>query len=106
MLPGVYPRQRGRHVFCYTLTHMARLRTQGRVVRAEGSARGGRVRIDEECLELDVTSARELTAMRRLLGLVNGDSFAQPYLVEGPPGRFRLYVGAAAERVRTARGIQ
>lgn len=76
------------------------------MVRAEEPARGGRVRIDEECLELDVASARELTAMRRLLSQVNGGSFAQPYLVEGPPGRFRLYVGAAAERVRTARGIQ
>ena len=76
------------------------------MVRAEGSARGERVRIDEECLELDVASAQELTLMRRLLGQVNGGAFAQPYLVEGPPGRFRLYVGAAAERVRTARGIQ
>lgn len=85
---------------------MARLRTQGRAVRADGTARGGRVRIGEECLELDVSTARELTVLRRWLGRVNGGAYAQPYLVEGPPGRFRLYVGAAAERVRTARGIQ
>lgn len=85
---------------------MAQSRTQGRVVRTGGAVRGGRVRIDEECLELDVGTTREITLMRRLLGRVNGGAYAQPYLVEGPPGHFRLYVGAAAERVRTARGIQ
>jgi len=32
--------------------------------------------------------------------------YSQPYLVEGPPGRFRLYVGRSAERVRTAQGMR
>jgi hypothetical protein len=36
---------------------------------------------------------------------VNGPSYPQPYLVEGPPGVFRLYVGSAAERIRTRHGI-
>jgi len=70
-----------------------------------GSSRKGRVRIDEECLELDAASAREASLLRSWIGRVNGTAYAQPYLIEGPPGHFRLYVGAAAERVRTARGI-
>ena len=69
-------------------------------------ARVKRVKIGEECLELNVATLREATLLRSWLGRVNGPSYPQPYLVEGPPGRFRLYVGDAAERVRTARGIQ
>ncbi len=65
----------------------------------------GTVRVEDECLELDVTSPREIKVLRRWLGRVNGSAHSQPYLVEGPPGRFRLYVGEAAERVRTRHGI-
>lgn len=65
----------------------------------------GTVRVGEECLELDVANPRDIGVLRRLLGRVNGPSYPQPYLVEGPPGRFRLYVGDAAERVRTRHGI-
>jgi len=65
----------------------------------------GTVRVEEECLELDVTSPREINILRRWLGRVNGPAYSQPYLVEGPPGRFRLYVGEAAERVRTRHGM-
>lgn len=64
------------------------------------------MRIGEECLELDAANQREASLLRSWMGRVNGPSFPQPYLVEGPPGTFRLYVGDAAERVRTARGIQ
>lgn len=66
---------------------------------------GGRVRIDDECLELDVATPREIGLLRGWMGRVNGPAYPQPYLVEGPPGRFRLYVGDAAERVRTRHGI-
>ncbi len=66
----------------------------------------GRVRIGAECLELDVAGAEELTVLRAWVRRINGAGYAQPYLVEGPPGHFRLYVGEAAERVRTAQGIQ
>jgi hypothetical protein len=63
-------------------------------------------KIDDECLELDAATPAQAEVMRRWVGRVNGSTYPQPYLVEGPPGRFRLYVGEAAERVRTARGIQ
>ena len=72
----------------------------------ETPVRGSRFRIAEECLELDVAGAHEIDVLRRWLGRVNGTSYSQPYLVEGPPGRFRLYVGDAAERVRTRQGIR
>jgi len=65
-----------------------------------------RVRIAEDCLQLDVAGPRDIDVLRRFLGRVNGRSYSQPYLVEGPPGRFRLYVGDAAERVRTRQGIR
>jgi len=77
--------------------------------QAEGGPEAGgsnRVRIAEECLELDAAGPREIDVLRRWLGRVNGPSYPQPYLVEGPPGRFRLYVGDAAERVRTRQGIR
>jgi hypothetical protein len=63
------------------------------------------MRIAEECLELDVAAPREIGVLRRWVGRVNGPTYSQPFLVEGPPGRFRLYVGRAAERVRTRHGI-
>ena len=63
------------------------------------------IRIEEECLELEVASPREIRCLRRWVGQVNGPAYPQPYLVEGPPGHFRLYVGQAAERVRTRHGI-
>jgi hypothetical protein len=63
------------------------------------------VKIDQECLELELTGSREIDVLRGWLRRVNGSAYPQPYLVEGPPGRFRLYVGAAAERVRTRHGM-
>jgi len=75
--------------------------------RAEGVGEEltGTVRIDEECLQLEVTESRGLSLLRRWMGQVNGPTYPQPYLVEEPEGRFRLYVGRAAERVRTRRGM-
>ena len=63
------------------------------------------VRIEEECLELDAVNPRDIRVLRSLMGRVNGRAFPQPYVVEDPPGHFSLYVGDAAERVRTRRGI-
>ena len=65
-----------------------------------------RLRIDAECLELDAATPEELTVLRAWVRRINGTTYAQPFFVEGPPGHFRLYVGEAAERARTARGIQ
>ena len=66
----------------------------------------GRIRIGAECLELDPSTPEELDVLRNWVRRINGTTYAQPYLVEGPPGHFCLYVGEAAERVRTAQGIQ
>ena len=66
----------------------------------------GRIRIEAECLEVSASTPEELTVLRAWVRRINGATYAQPYLVEGPPGHFRLYVGEAAERVRTAQGIQ
>ncbi len=71
-----------------------------------GDPRPARVQIDEDCLELLPETADQVTVLRRWVGRVNGPNYSQPFLLEGPPGRFRLYVGEAAERIRTARGIQ
>jgi hypothetical protein len=65
-----------------------------------------RLRIEEECLEVSAVSPSELNVLRAWVRRINGTTYAQPYFVEGPPGHFRLYVGEAAERVRTAQGIQ
>ena len=65
-----------------------------------------RARLDEECLELGPATDRQRVMLRSLMGRVNSSAYPQPYLDEGPPGRFRLYVGEAAERIRTQRGIQ
>jgi len=82
---------------------MARSRGVARATEAESGR--GTVRIAEDCLELDVASPQEVRVLRRWVGRVNGPAYPQPYLVEGPPGHFRLYVGEAAERVRTRHGI-
>jgi hypothetical protein len=82
---------------------MARARAAARALQPP--AGGSSVRIEEECLQLDVAGSREIDVLRSWQRRVNGATYPQPYLVEGPPGRFRLYVGAAAERVRTRRGI-
>ena len=63
------------------------------------------VRIGEDCLELRIASPTDISKLRSWIGQVNGPTFPQPFLVEGPPGRFRLYVGSAAERVRTQHGM-
>jgi len=78
---------------------------RSRAALREADEARGTVRIEEECLELDMASPREIQVLRTWLGRVNGPAYPQPYLVEGPPGRFRLYVGEAAERVRTQHGI-
>jgi hypothetical protein len=72
----------------------------------ESSVSDGRIRIGAECLELNPSTPEEVGVLRNWLRRINGATYAQPYLVEGPPGHFRLYVGEAAERVRTAQGIQ
>lgn len=85
---------------------MARSRITGGALRPVRRAPGrGRLRVVEECVELDAANMQEANDLRRLIRCVNGPDYPQPYLVEGPPGHFRLYVGDAAERVRTARGI-
>jgi hypothetical protein len=78
----------------------------GRTVRHTDGPEAGTVRIEEECLELDIVRAREIGLLREWMGRVNGPTYPQPYLVEGPPGTFRLYVGDAAERVRTQHGMR
>jgi hypothetical protein len=85
-------------------TGMNRLPSTARVDEA-GEELTGTVRIQEECLQLEVTDLRELKLLRRWVGQVNGPAYPQPYLVEEPEGRFRLYVGRAAERVRTRQGM-
>ena len=72
----------------------------------EPTASDERIRIGAECLELNPATAEEVGVLRNWVRRINGATYAQPYLVEGPPGHFRLYVGEAAERVRTAQGIQ
>jgi hypothetical protein len=89
---------------------MARSRALGKTEQAPGGDWSGphpaRVQIGEECLELVPETADQVTVLRRWVRRVNGPNYPQPFLLEGPPGRFRLYVGEAAERIRTARGIQ
>ena len=79
------------------------------MARSRATARGGltssTVKIDEECLELELAGSHDIDVVRGWLRRVNGPAYPQPYLVEGPPGCFRLYVGAAAERVRTRHGM-
>jgi len=94
----------------HVLARMARSRALGKRVQEPGENWGGaqpaRVQIREECLELVPETADQVSVLRRWVRQVNGPNYPQPFLQEGPPGCFRLYVGAAAERIRTARGIQ
>lgn len=86
---------------------MARSRTLGKDLESLSALDDGRssVRIEEECLELDAVNPRDIRVLRSWMGRVNGPAYPQPYVVEDPPGHFRLYVGDAAERVRTRHGI-
>ena len=88
----------------HTHLRMARSRALGKT--AQETPRPARVQIGEECLELVPETADQVSVLRRWVRQVNGPNYPQPFLQEGPPGCFRLYVGDAAERVRTARGIQ
>jgi hypothetical protein len=65
-----------------------------------------RVRITDECLELDTLSPTEVRMVRAWIGRMNGSTNIQPYLAEESPGRFCLYIGTAAERARTTKGLQ
>ena len=85
------------------------LMATSRAVLGEGeekSANSARVHITDECLEFDTLSASDVRTLRSWIGRVNGSTNIQPYLVEESPGHFRLYVGTAAERARTAKGLQ
>jgi hypothetical protein len=73
--------------------------------RAE-SVTSTRVHISDECLELETLSPSDARTLRSWIGRINGSTNIQPYLVEESPGRFRLFVGTAAERARTAKGLQ
>ena len=70
---------------------------------AEGPVR---VQIRDDYLELETLSAAETATLRSWIGRINGATNVQPYLAEEGPGRFRLYVGPAAERARTTKGVQ
>jgi hypothetical protein len=72
----------------------------------ESSVGSARVRLSEECLELDALSAAEVHTLRTWISRINGSINIQPYLVEDSPGRFCLYVGGAAEQARTRKGLQ
>jgi len=52
-----------------------------------------------------VYSSEQQELLRQLMSHVNSPADPQPYVIEHAPGRFRLYVGDAAERVRTSRGM-
>ena len=83
--------------------------TSGAVRTEDGqdeSVASPRVLISEECLELESLSAAEVLTLRAWIGRINGSTNIQPYLVEESPGHFRLYVGTAAERARTTKGLQ
>ena len=85
---------------------MAQSAAQAISFDADHAVPDGRIRIGAECLELNPSTPEEMDVLRTWVRRINGATYAQPYLVEGPPGHFRLYVGEAAERVRTAQGIQ
>ena len=85
---------------------MAHSAAQAVSFEAEHGVQDGKIRIGDDCLELNPSTPEETDVLRTWVRRINGTTYAQPYLVEGPPGHFRLYVGEAAERVRTAQGIQ
>jgi hypothetical protein len=76
------------------------------ILQAEGGDHDERLRIGAECLEVSASTPEELSVLRAWVRRINGTTYAQPYLVEESPGHFCLYIGEAAERVRTAQGIQ
>lgn len=80
--------------------------SQARKIADDPSPHEGHLRVGEDCLELDTSTAEDASVLRSWIRRINAPSYPQPFLVEGPPGHFRLYVGDAAERIRTARGIQ
>jgi hypothetical protein len=51
----------------------------------DDSAVSARVRISDECLELDASSPAEVHTLRAWIGRVNGSTNIQPYLVERVP---------------------
>jgi len=67
---------------------------------------GPRTLIGDNCLEIEAHSASEIDVLRSWIDLVNGAVHPQPYLAEDAPGHFRLYVGPAAERARTIKGVR
>src|SRR5262245_65323176 len=77
-------------------TRMARSRALGKrePEPREGweGPRPARVQIGEECLELVPETPDQVTVLRRWVRQVNGPNYPQPFLQEGPPGCFRLYV--------------
>jgi len=85
---------------------MAETGAEARQLDPQQGTADERVRIGDDCLELSPSTPEELGVLRAWIRRINGASYPQPFFVEGPPGHFRLYVGDAAERVRTARGIQ
>jgi len=100
------------HIFLYprgTTRAIAFRMATSRAVMDEGdgtTVAPARVHISGDCLELDGLSAAEVKTLRSWIGRVNGSTSIQPYLVEESPGRFHLYVGAAAEHARTTKGLQ
>jgi hypothetical protein len=74
--------------------------------RAPESSAPTELAIGDGYLELVARSVADHSRLRRLMDEVNGPSCTQPYLVEQPDGRFRLYLGTAAERARTEQGIR
>lgn len=65
-----------------------------------------RALIMENCLELEAHTPSQVDVLRSWIDLVNGAIHPQPYLAEDRPGHFRLYVGPAAERARTTKGVR
>jgi hypothetical protein len=72
----------------------------------EASMHEPRAHITDDCLEIEASSPSQIDVLRRWIDLVNGAVHPQPYLAEDAPGRFRLYVGPAAERARTTKGVR
>jgi len=62
--------------------------------------------ISENCLEIEARSSSQLDVLRSWIALVNEAVHPQPYLAEDRPGHFRLYLGPAAERARTIKGVR
>lgn len=72
----------------------------------EAATEEPRALISENCLEIEAQNASHIDELRRWVALVNEASHPQPYLAEDRPGHFRLYIGPAAERARTTKGVR